>query len=413
MPDDDKILEYVPRKKSLKVPFIIYADLKCLLKTISMCQNNPEKSYTEKKAVHKSSGYFLITCCSFDKSGNERKYYRGKDCMKMFCNDLKEQANKIVNYEMKEMIPLTTEEEESYENQEICYICQKKFGTNKNNKKVKDHCYYTGKYKGAAHSICNLRYKVTKEIPIVFHNGSTYDHHFIIRQLPTEFNGFLNCLGENTEKYITFSVPIKKVIYNVSDNDTDKNKPEVIIYRLKFIDSHRSTSYSLSTLVDKLSGINTKEHGYSFIGNKMLYSLSIEKFYNTYQLSNNDLNKFALLLRKGVYPYEFMVNWKRFKELVPLEEDYYYSNLNMEGITKEDTKHVKNLCNTFKIKIIGEYHNLYVQSDTTLLADVFENFRDKCIEISKIDPAHFLSVPGLAWTSMQTDVFLFSLEFGL
>ena len=88
--------------------------------------------------MHKPSGYSLITCCSFDKSENERKYYRGKDGKKMFCNDLKEQANKIINYEMKEMIPLTIEEEESYENQEICYIFEKKFGTNKNNKKVKD-----------------------------------------------------------------------------------------------------------------------------------------------------------------------------------------------------------------------------------------------------------------------------------
>ena len=139
MPDEDNnILEYVPGKKSLKVPFIICADLECLLQKIESCQNNPKNSYTEKKAVHKASGYFLITCCSFDKSENERKYYRGKDCKKMFCNDLKEQANKIINYEMKEMIPLTIEEEESYENQEICYIFEKKFGTNKNNKKVKD-----------------------------------------------------------------------------------------------------------------------------------------------------------------------------------------------------------------------------------------------------------------------------------
>ena len=78
-------------------------------------------------------------------------------------------------------------------------------------------------------------------------------------------------------------------------------------------------------------------------------------------------------------------------------EDYYYSELNKEGITKEDFKHVKNVCDTFKIKDLGEYHDLYVQPDTALLADVFENFRDKCIEIYKLDPAHFLSAPGLAW----------------
>ena len=136
MPDDDnKILKYVPIKKSLRFPFIIYADLECLLKKIYTCQNNPEKSNTEKKAVHKPSGYALLTCYSFDKSKNERKCYRGKDCMKMFCNDLKEQANKIINYEMKEMIPLTNEEEEPSENQEICHICEKEFCIDKSNKK--------------------------------------------------------------------------------------------------------------------------------------------------------------------------------------------------------------------------------------------------------------------------------------
>ena len=187
------------------------------------------------------------------------------------------------------------------------------------------------------------------------------------------------------------------MIDNNDDNNNDKNKVEIIIYRLKFIDSYRFMGYSLSTLVDNLSEINTKEHENSFINKKQLYNLLIEKFYNTYQLSNKDINKFALLLKKGVYPYEYMDSWKRFNELIPLEEDYYYSKLNMKGITKEDIKHVKNVCDTFKIKTLGEYHDLYVQSDTALLADVFENFRDKCIEIYKIDPAYFLSAPGLAW----------------
>ena len=199
MPDDDnKILKYVSGKKSLNVSFIIYADLECLLQKINTCQNNPEKSYIEKKAVHKASGYSLITCCSFDKSENKRKYYRGRDCMKMFCNDLKEQTNKIANYEMKETTPLTDEEKESNENQQVCHICEKELCTDKDNKKefklmrkVRDHCHYTGKYRGAAHSICNLRYKITKKIPVAFHSGSTYDYHFIIKQLTREFKGNL------------------------------------------------------------------------------------------------------------------------------------------------------------------------------------------------------------------------------
>ena len=90
MPDEDnKILKYNPGEKSLKVPFIIYADLECLLQKIDKCQNNPEKSYTEKKAKHKPSGYSLVTCCSFDKSKAEWNYYRGKDCIEIFCKDLR------------------------------------------------------------------------------------------------------------------------------------------------------------------------------------------------------------------------------------------------------------------------------------------------------------------------------------
>ena len=114
MPDEDnKVLKYIPGERSLKVPFIIYDDLECLLKKINTCSNNPEKSYTEKKAAHKPSEYSLVTCCSFEKSKNEKKYYRGEACMKMFCKDLKDQAMKIINYEKKEMIPLTDKEKEN------------------------------------------------------------------------------------------------------------------------------------------------------------------------------------------------------------------------------------------------------------------------------------------------------------
>ena len=90
------------------------------------------------------------------------------------------------------------------------FVTYAKNNDSKKYHKVRCHCHNTGKYRGAAHSICNLRYKTPKEIPIVFHNGSTYDYHFIINQLAKEFDGQLECLGKNTEKYITFSVPIKK-----------------------------------------------------------------------------------------------------------------------------------------------------------------------------------------------------------
>ena len=165
--------------------------------------------------------------------------------MKKFCKDLRTHVTKIINYEKKKMISLTTKEKIYHNEQEICYICKKEFDTNdKKNYKVRDHCRFTGKYRGAAHNICNLTYKIPKEIPVVFHNGSTYDYHFIIKELVKEFDGNFECLGENTEKYITFSAPIKKKI---------ENKNIEITYKITFIDNYRFMSMPLSKLIDNLS----------------------------------------------------------------------------------------------------------------------------------------------------------------
>ena len=126
MPNElEKILKYSPREKSLKVPFVIYANLECFLEKINSCQNDPEKSSKEKKTERTPSGYSWITCCSFDELKNEWGYDRGKYCMEMFCKNLRGQAMKIINYEKKEMIPLTHEETEFYEKQKVCYICEK------------------------------------------------------------------------------------------------------------------------------------------------------------------------------------------------------------------------------------------------------------------------------------------------
>ena len=135
----------------MKVPFIIYAD--CLLKKMSTCINNPNESSTTKINKHTSSGYSILTSCSFDESKNKLNYYRGKDCMKKFCKDLRIHATKRINYEKKKIIPLTTEEKIDYNNQKVCYICKKEFDTIdtagpsslecKKNYKVKDYCHYT------------------------------------------------------------------------------------------------------------------------------------------------------------------------------------------------------------------------------------------------------------------------------
>ena len=122
---DNNKIKYNQGEKSIKLPFIIYADLECLLEKINTCYNNPEESSTTKINHHTPSGYSIFTHCSFDKSRNKLNYYRGEDCMKRFCKDLKEHATKIINCEKKDMIPLTKEEKEDYNNQKVCYTCKK------------------------------------------------------------------------------------------------------------------------------------------------------------------------------------------------------------------------------------------------------------------------------------------------
>ena len=120
-----------------------------------------------------------------------------------------------------------------------------------------------------------------------------------------------------------------------------------------------------------------------------------EQFFNTYKFSNHNNSKFILLLQKGVYLYEDIDDWKKFNETSLSEKEYFYSHLNMEDITDADYAHTKRVCKHFKN--LGKYHDFYVQSDTSLLADVFENFRNMCIKIYELDPAKFISAPGLAW----------------
>ena len=119
----NKFLKYNHGEKSLKTPFVIYVDLECLLLKQQSCQNNPNKSYTERKAIHEPCGYSLDLVCSFDSKEDKHSFYRGNDCIKKFCSELKELGTKVVNYEQKEMTPLTDDENRYYEEQKKCYIC--------------------------------------------------------------------------------------------------------------------------------------------------------------------------------------------------------------------------------------------------------------------------------------------------
>ena len=229
-------------------------------------------------------------------------------------------------------------------NTKICYICKEKFegkyAKDKKYHKVRGYCHYTGEYRGAAHII---KYSVPKEIPIAFHNGPYYDYHFIIKVLPEESEKQFTCLGEHTEKYITFSVSIEKVVPRIDKKGKEITK--TISYRLQFIDSARFMASSLSNLVNNLAeeihkikckyghndkkcetfGIKYKDSECCFeyinfkddlmkykclCSNKNYLKKVAEnlkkQFFDICQFSSHDINKFILLLRKDVYPYEYM-----------------------------------------------------------------------------------------------------------
>ena len=179
------------------------------------------------------------------------------------------------------------------------------------------------------------------------------------------------------------SMPLSKLIDNLSEG----------IHNNKCDDCESCLDY-IRTKNEKLifKCFNCKQY-YQKDFNKEL----IKRSASMYNFFNKDFNKFILLLRKGVYPYEYMDNWERFDVTLLPSKESFYSNLNMKNIDDIDYRHGNNVFKRFKLKNLGEYHDLYVESDTLLLADVFENFRKTCLKVYELDPAHFLSLPGLAW----------------
>ena len=161
------------------------------MENIDGCKNDPENSSTTKVSENMPLGHSMSTILAFKSIENKHDVCRDKDCWKIFCESLREHTMEIVNFKKKKKKLLTKKQQESYENAKICYICkgklQNKYVKDKKYCKVRDHCHYTGEYKGAVQSICTLEYSVPKKFPVAFHNGSNYDYHFIIKESAEEF----------------------------------------------------------------------------------------------------------------------------------------------------------------------------------------------------------------------------------
>ena len=376
MPDkNNNILKFNNPHRQLPVPFVIYADFEAITEKIHGCQPNDDKSYTEAYQKHTDCGYgYKVVCCYDDKYTKPLQIYRGEKAVYKFMNAMLSEVRyckKVMKECFDKPLKMTKYDEEQFKKADKCHICEKEY--NKTDVRVRDHCHVTGKYRGSAHKDCNLNFALTGKIPVIFHNLRGYDSHFIMQEIGAvvKEHEYTNKKGEKCQMNI-----------NAIPNNMEKYMAFMLGNHLTFIDSFQFMSSGLDKLVSNLP--------------KQALKFTSQKFQG---------KKLDLMSQKGVYPYDFMDSFDKFDEKLPLKKEFY-SLLNDEHISDKDYEHAQNVWNTFDLKNMGEYHDLYLKSDILLLADVFENFRKTCLQYYKLDPCHYFTSPGLSWDAMlkMTDI---------
>ncbi|PFX14621.1 hypothetical protein AWC38_SpisGene21206 [Stylophora pistillata] len=310
MPDKESFLYFKNHHKKMDMPFVIYADFESIIKPLHTCQPNPDDCYTEKKQQHIPVSFCYYVKCSFDDNHSKLFEYTAKsedeDVAQIFVEMLEEEVKAIYkDHPPKEMI-FTDSDAEIFENATCCWICGEDF--NMEDERHRDHDHYTGKFRGAAHNSCNLRFQRPKFTPVVFHNLANYDAHLFVRNLGVS-EGEINCIPNNEEKYISFSedVVVDKFF------DEEKKKNVVVKRQLRFIDSFKFMASS----VDKLVGNLSKKS---------------DSFENTRRYFRGE-KKLDLVKRKGVYPYEWMSSIEKLDETELPPRSAFFSVLSAPGLS--------------------------------------------------------------------------------
>ena len=370
MPPPETYLKFKNFLYSERAPFAIYADFECYNKPIHTNTPDPNKSYTKKLTKHEPASFVY-----YIKSFNENVYKsqlktyikeeeEDPDVIDVFINWLEEDV-KIISELGNEKIIITKEEEEEFKQASDCWICKKKLNLED---RVRDHCHFTGRYRGAAHNRCNLKYSKPNNISVFFHNLTGYDSHLFIKKLNVT-SGDIDCIPNNEEKYISFSKTIKTGEYKNKKGET-KNK----YFKIVFKDSMKFLLSSVEALVN-----NLPKDGFK----------NLEKYFTPEQVK--------LLKQKGFFPYDYMDDIEKLKIKKPPTQEAFYSKLTGQGINNDNYQHVLKVWKTWKMKTFKDYLKLYNETDVLLLADVFENFRDVCLKNYGLDPVYYFTAPGLAW----------------
>ena len=373
MPPPETYLKFKNYLYSERAPFAIYADFESLLKPLDTCEPNPNKSYTKKYQKHEPVS-FVYYIKSFNESvykSKLRKYVKENeedpDVIDVFINWLEEDVKIISGLGNKKMI-ITEEEQEQFNQASNCWICGKLLNIQD---RVRDHCHFTGRYRGAACNKCNLKYCKPNNISVFFHNLTGYDSHLFIKKLGVT-EGDIDCIPNNEENYISFAKTIKTGEYINKKGETKDKK-----FKIVFKDSLKFMASSLDALVNNLSKDDFK---------------NLEKYFTPEEVK--------LLKQKGFFPYDYLDNIEKLKDTKPPPQKAFYSKLKGNRISNYNYKHVLNVWKTFKMKNFKTYLEIYNKTDVLLLADVFEKFRDICLKNYGLDPAHYYTAPGLAWDAM-------------
>ena len=368
---DKEKLEFTNTERQIKHAFVIYADFESTLEKIQTCEANPMSSYTQQVQKHTANSFCVYTKCEQNEY-SKRETYVGPNASEEFFKYLRLETQRIYDLQTKNCpMYLSDKVYATYKKAQRCYICDKPF--TEKDFKVKDHNHLSGKYRGPAHRSCNLKIRYPSYIPVFMHNLSNYDAHLFVREL-SKCPGNLNVIPETAEKYIFISKSLKVGEY--FNKKLEKTMP--INRKLRFLDSFRFLPSSL----DKLAS-----------------NLTSDKLHNLRNCYPEE-NEFQLLQNKGLYPYDYIDDeTKLSSEEIPTKLDFY-NKLKDEHISDENYNHFKHVWKVFKCKKFKDYHELYLKVDTLLLADIFENFRNTCMNTYQLDPVHYFTAPGLSFDSL-------------
>ena len=389
-PGDTEKFEHYERLHD--VPFVVHADFECFVKPLETEEKDPTQSHTTKYQSHVPSGFCYNIQCTTDESVYPTKTvlrtasYEGEDMGKLFVETLSEDLKPI--YEIlktpKPMI-MSDQEKDQYAKTKNCYACGVEFGTVQTKKekviKCRDHCHITGKYRGAACDKCNLKMKVPRFVPVLFHNLEGYDAHLFIKSLGAK--GEIRCIPKTDEKYISFSKNVPMKTYG-------KEKTEYL--EMRFLDSFKFTLKSLDSLTKTLG-----EDQFETLTSQMIPQIPKETVSGR---KHDRLESLKLLKRKGVFPYEYMTDFSKLSVTSLPSKEAFYSQLNDTGISDLDYEHAKKVWSAFNCKTMRDYHDLYLKTDVLLLADVMNEFRKTCKRAYGLEAFHYYTSPGLAWDAM-------------